>query len=176
MVFPNLNKKIELAANISIIAVAVLLCAVLVKNHILGQPPTAVNAASERTPAIQRGIGTPHTSLDVDWKQSRQTLVLAISSGCHYCTESGSFYQTLVQRKNGTRVVAVLPQSVDEGKIYLQKLGVTVDEVRQLPLDKMGVERTPTLMLVDNSGVVKGSWVGKLPVESETDVLQRLQF
>jgi hypothetical protein len=176
--FANLNKKIELAANMTIIAVGMLLCVVVVKNHLLDRQDTNVKAeVSQKQQVAQRiAIGTNLGSLDVDWKQSRQTLVLAISSTCHFCTDSAPFYKTLVQAKKDTRVVAVLPQSAEEGKSYLQKLGVTVDEVRQLPLDKIGVHGTPTLMLVDNSGAVKGSWVGKLSGESQADVLQRLQF
>jgi thioredoxin-related protein len=112
----------------------------------------------------------------VDWKQSRQTLVLAISSTCHFCTDSASFYQTLVQNRKDTQVVAVLPQPVEEGKSYLEKLGVSVDEIRQLPLNQIGVHGTPTLILVDSSGSVRNSWTGKLPPETETEVMKRLQL
>jgi hypothetical protein len=178
MTFANFNKKLEMAANITIIAVAALLGVVLVKNHLMGQATTKARAevpqaqqASDRIP-----VGTNLTSLDVDWKQSPQTLVLAISTACHFCTDSASFYKTLVQKKSGTRIIAVFPQPVDEGRGYLQKLGVPVDEVRQLPLDKIGVRGTPTLLLVDTSGSIKDSWVGKLPAEKETDVVSHLQL
>ena len=112
---------------------------------------------------------------DLDWKQNGQTLVLAISSTCQFCTDSASFYKTLVQSKNATRLIAVLPQSPDEGKNYLQSLGVTVDEIKQLSLDKLGVRGTPTLLLVDDYGLVKNSWVGKLPPDKESEVIASLQ-
>ena len=102
--------------------------------------------------------------------------MLAISSTCHFCSDSAPFYKTLLQNKKDTRVVAVLPQSVEEGKSYLQRLGVSVDEVRQLPLNKIGVHGTPTLILIDTSGSVKNSWVGKLPTEKEADVVKHLQL
>ena len=174
MIFANLNKKIELAANVSIIAVAALLCLVLVKNHLLNRPAMSVNAASAQP--TQTAIGMNLSSFDVDWTQSRQTLVLAISSGCHFCTESAPFYKTVVNSKKDTRLVAILPQPVEEGKNYLETLGVAVDEVRQMPLDKLGVHGTPTLLLVDSVGSVKDSWVGKLPPEREAGVLKRLQL
>jgi len=71
-------------------------------------------------------------------------------------------------------LVAVLPQPVADGQKYLSKLGVSVDEVRQLPLDKIGVQGTPTLILLDASGIVRNSWVGFLPPEAELDVLNTL--
>jgi len=174
--FANLNKKIELAANATIILVAALLCVVLAKNHLLSAPVanTKADVSQTRQAANQLPIGTHLSYLDLDWKQSPQTLVLAISSVCHFCTESGSFYKTVMQNRKNTRVIAVLPQPVEEGKSYLQKLGVSVDEVRQLPLDKIGAHGTPTLLLVANTGVVKEAWIGKLSSDKEAEVLSKL--
>jgi thioredoxin-related protein len=178
----NVSKKIELAANVAIIAVACLLAIVLIKNHLFtgarANEPANTKQSSNQ-PVLsenQIGKGTHLSSLDVDWKQSKQTLVLAISNTCHFCTDSAPFYQALVKAKKDARVVAVLPQPVEEGRAYLEKLGVSVDEIRQLPLDKIGVRGTPTLILVDTSGTVKDLWVGRLPPEKETDVMNRLQF
>ena len=56
----------------------------------------------------------------------------------------------------------------------MQKLGVSVDEVRQLPLDKIGAHGTPTLLLVANTGVVKEAWIGKLSSDKEAEVLSKL--
>ena len=169
----GISKRIELVANLAIIVVACLLATVLIKNHLLAaraaQPDS--NGQSEN----QQVNRTHLSSLGIDWKQSRQTLVLAISSSCHFCTESAPFYRRLVQSKGGTRVVAVLPQPIEDGREYLKRLGVSVDEVKQVGLDQIGVGGTPTLLLVDNSGVLKDSWVGRLPPEQETSVLNALR-
>jgi thioredoxin-related protein len=71
-------------------------------------------------------------------------------------------------------LVAVLPQPTNEGRYYLEKLGVFVDEVKQLPLESIGVQGTPTLMLLDRSGTVTKSWIGRLPPEREQTVLSAL--
>lgn len=174
----KLSLRIEVVANIAILVVAVLLAVVLVREHLLNrEAPNAPRSVNQ--PAASRNeitSGEKLTTLDVDWKQSDHTLVFAISSGCHFCTDSAPFYRALVQNKKNTRLVAVLPQSVEEGKIYLQKLGVTFDEVRQMPLGKIGVHGTPTLLLMDKSGSIEKSWVGKLASEEEIDVLKRLQL
>ena len=113
-------------------------------------------------------------ALDVNWKGSNQTLVLAISANCHFCTESATFYKSLVLNRGNTHLVAVLPQPVEDGKKYLERLGVSVDEVRQLPLDQIGIYGTPSLLLVDASGIVKNFWQGKLTADKEVAVLDAL--
>ncbi|SRR6266404_1329617 len=168
----SLSKKIELIANVAIIIVACLLGTVLVKNYWLAKPSEqAIKKENEH----QVANGPSVSSLDIDWKQRKQTLILAISSSCHFCTDSAPFYKRLAQGKGDTRVVAVLPQPVQDGQDYLKRLGVSVDQVKQVDLDQIGVRGTPTLLLVDNSGVLKDSWVGRLPPEKEKSVLNALR-
>ena len=166
----NVSKKIELAANLAIIVVACLLATVLVKSYLVAKP------ADQQVTNLQSPRVAPPivSSLNINWNQNRQTLILAVSSNCHFCTESAPFYKKLGQNKGDTHLVAVLPQTVEEGRKYLERLGVSVDEVRQLSLDQMGVNGTPTLLLVDASGVVKQFWVGRLPSDQEAVVLDAL--
>ena len=165
-------KKIELIANIAIIVVALILGVVLVKRYLLTDTQSAAPTAARIQP------GTKVQLAGVDWSKSGQTLVLVVSDTCHFCTESAEFYQRLAQEKakhEGTRMIAVLPQDVSRGQAYLSKLGVAVDEVQQSPLDAIGVVGTPTLLLIDDKGAVKQSWVGKLPPGQETEVLSKFQ-
>jgi hypothetical protein len=165
-------KKIELLANVAIIVIALILGVVLVKRYLLSGTQSAVPPA----PRVQ--AGTKVELAGVDWSKSGQTLVLVLSDTCHYCTESAGFYQRLAEQKarqDGARLIAVLPQDVSRGEAYMNKLGVAVDQVQQSPLNALGVSGTPTLLLVDNQGVVKESWLGKLPPDKETEVLNRFQ-
>ena len=167
----NLAGKFELVANVAIIVVAVLLGVVLVRTYLI-KPAPAPAATTARVAA-----GTKLSLPGVDWGQSGETLVLALSDTCHFCSESAGFYQRLAREKPkhaGLRMIAVLPQEESRGRAYLSKLGVAVDDVRQLPLDAAGVSGTPTLLLVDSAGVVKASWVGRLPSEKEEEVVGSL--
>ncbi|SRR5260370_32322669 len=155
----NISKKIELAANLAIIVVACLLGTILFKNYLLSKPPVNSDLAANlsnaknqppRNSAIK--AGTKLSISDMEFAGSSQTLILAISSTCHFCTESAPFYKKSAQTRSNTPLIAILPQPVEDGRKYLEKLGVSVDEVRQLPLDKIGVQGTPTLILVDASG------------------------
>jgi thioredoxin-related protein len=165
------TRTIELTTNIAIITVAVLLSIVLIKNYVLSSP--APNAPG---PPLTIPAGTKLSVQDVDWAAKKRTMVMVLSNTCRFCTESADFYKKLAQERakhDDTRIIAVLPQDVEAGKTYLNKLGVSVDEVRQLSLDAIGVRATPTLILVDDKGVVTESWVGKLPAEKESEVLNR---
>ncbi len=169
----TLNRTIETVANTAIIIVAVLLSITLLKPYISNRQASRPEQSSHATTETLR-IGANLAGTDVDFTKSRQTLVLAVSSTCHFCTESADFYKKLAQSKNSARLVAVLPQSVEDGRTYLDKLGIQVDEVKHISLDSMGVTGTPTLLLVDNNGVIKNLWLGKLPHEEEAEVFKAL--
>jgi hypothetical protein len=165
----RLSKKIELIANLAIIVVAVLLIGSLIKNYMMP-------ARKEISGGIP--LGSKILIPDIDWASNGQTLLLALQKDCHFCTESAPFYQRLVRETSGysnVRLVAVLPNVLDEGKQYLNHLGISINEVRQAALDSIGVDGTPTLILVDGNGKVEAAWVGRLSANREEEVLKRLQ-
>ena len=113
---------------------------------------------------------------DVDWAKNKRTLVLAISTQCHFCTESAPFFQRIEkERAKDLKLVAVLPQPVDDGRNYLEGEGVHVDDVKQAALNTIGVNGTPTLLLVDGNGTVAQLWEGKLQPDQEGSVLAVLR-
>jgi hypothetical protein len=168
----NLNKKIELLANIAIIVVAILLGVIITNRYLLTAPPKpeAVEGARIKT-------GMKLSLSGVIWDKADKTLLLVLSTNCRFCTESALFYQRLAQQKTGhmgVRLIAVLPQSVSESEKYLNDHGVFVDEVTQAVPTTVYARATPTLILVDRTGSVVESWVGKLPPEKEFEVMRRL--
>jgi hypothetical protein len=166
------RKTVELAANIAIVTVAILLCATLLKNRYATTTRQDFGGSPAGEVKPQEKINLP----DVDWQKSDQTLLLVLSTTCHYCSESTAFYQQLVKERSGnTRIVAALPQDLDESQDYLKKHGLSVDDVKQVNLNSIGVSGTPTLILVNNDGAVKDVWVGKLPKPYQAEVLRRVQ-
>lgn len=167
-------KKTELLANIAIIVVALLLGVVLVKRYLLNgnEAAPAARNIDPRIPA-----GTKASLTGVDWAKNGQTLLLVLSNDCRYCTESAPFYQRLTRETEGradVHLIALFPQEVEEGKKYLDNLGVSINEIRQAAPGSAGAGGTPTLILVDAQGVVKNSWVGKLSAPEESEVLNQL--
>ena len=184
-------RTVEIATNLSIIAVAIVGATVLVKNYLLRpNTPTSVETRqldrnspgspenSRRSAPTGPAAGTQISLSGINWTDSEETVVIALSNKCRFCTDSAPFYQRLTNeladRKN-VRVVAVFPHEVGEGKKYLDGLNVPITEMTQAQLDSFGVRGTPTLMIVDKSGKVKQSWVGRLSAEKEAEVLSRVK-
>jgi hypothetical protein len=170
----NLSGKIETTANVATIIVAVLISTVLVKTYLLPNG-IAHRTAAASVSEIVKGKSLDGHLLGVDWTKNHRTLVLAISTTCHFCKDSVPFYRKLGAAEKDVKMVAVLPQPVTEAQQYLGSAGVHVDEVRQVTLNALGVRATPTLLLVNDVGVVTDVWVGKLQPDQEAQVLTTLE-
>jgi len=165
------NSKLAQVANLATIVVSVLLSVVLVKVFLLPQPAPTRDVAQPRV-----GMSLTRALPDVDWAKNKRTLVLAVSTQCHFCTESAPFFQRIrKERPEDLKMVAVLPQAVDEGRKYLDGEGVHVDDVKQAALSTIGVSGTPTMLLVDGKGTVAKVWQGKLQPDQEAGVLAALK-
>jgi thioredoxin-related protein len=165
----NLNKKLELFSNIAIILVAVTLIGVVIYK---------VLPEAKQIPTKQLKAGSEFSLPDVNWAENKKTLVLVLQKGCHFCTDSASFYKTLAeknQNNNKVKLVAAFPHSVDEAKNYLSELGVAITDIRYFKFGKE-IDGTPTLVLVDEQGKVADSWEGKLSSEEEQAVFEKLNL
>ena len=140
----------------------------------------AVYQAQQSVPPVNNiktnPVGKPVPINDINWKDNKKTLVMYLSTKCRFCTESGEFYKKLVEKNSSQNVgmVAVMPQSLNEGKIYLENLGVDVKQVRSSRLNSIGISGTPTLLLVNEDGIVSEIWRGKLSADKEEILLKRL--
>jgi len=163
--------RIETLANVMTVVVSLLLSVVLVKQFLL--PPRAHRAAGPQTAVSTNLKGSLP---GVDWGKNGRTLILAISTGCHFCTDSAPFFKRIEkERPRDVKLVAVLPQPVEEARKYLDGEGVHVDEVRQASPQSIGVAATPTLLLVDARGRVSDLWRGKLQPGDEEKVIAALR-
>ena len=171
------SRTIEITANIATVVVACLLSAVLVKNYLLptssARPVQARSASVRPADAVTVGTELSKRLPVVNWNRSGRTLVLVLSTHCHFCTESAPFFR-VIRDKVGkdVKLVGILPQSVAESQAYLNQEGVHLDEVQQISLDKVGVAGTPTMLLVNRDGAVTQSWVGKLQPDKQEQVLK----
>ena len=110
---------LEMAANLSTIIVSLLLSIVLIKVFFL---PEGRPAASAARPQVAKGTSLKGSLPGVDWGKNGRTLVLAISTGCHFCTDSAPFFQRISkERPANTKLLAVLPQTADESRKYLRR-------------------------------------------------------
>jgi hypothetical protein len=168
----SLRERVEISANVAVIGVAVLLSAALIKVFFL--PPRS-QTYPRAADAIAAGTSLKGRIPGMDWKRNGRTLVLAISTQCHFCKVSTPFYHKVRAELKTLRTIAVVPQPANEAEQYLKDEGVRVDQVKQASLGDIGVRGTPTLLLVNSAGVVTNVWVGRLQPEREQQVLAALR-
>lgn len=169
-----LSRALQAAANIATIIVACLLSVVLVKTYLMPGPVMQRPGA----PAIATtSVGTSLSSQlpGVNWSSNGETVLLVLSTHCHFCSESAPFFRQLSEKSGKTfKIVAVLPEPASEARDYLNREGVHVDQLRQLPLDRIGVDGTPTMLLLNRRGVVTKSWVGKLGSDEQNQAIKAI--
>jgi thiol-disulfide isomerase/thioredoxin len=166
----KLNQRAELAANVLIVIVAVLLIGVIAQKYLFRAP------AADQAVRVQPTVGKKVNLTDVDFSEKTRTVVLALQTSCHFCNESAPFYKRLVEETKGRNIklVAVFPTTVEDSERHLTELGVTGFEVKQAPISDLDASGTPTLIITNDKGEVTNFWIGKLPAEKETEVINQL--
>jgi hypothetical protein len=168
---PGINRErivkgIEQTVNIATILIAVAVCGMFIKNYVPGK--------QNLRPTIS--IGNRLEVQPVNWGSNTKNIVLVLSTTCKYCKASTEFYQRLARECEGRhiRTIALFPQPVEQARSYLESEGVRVTEIWQAQPGKLNVQGTPTVLLVDNNGVVQHVWTGRLPASQEKDLLDSL--
>ena len=162
-----MEKKLTVAANVAIILVSIVLLFTLVRNEFWARDPH-----TKQRPNAEELIGKA-LPVSEPWNAYRQTVVLVLSVTCHYCAASGPFYQQLTQiaAEHQVNVVALLPEPKSESVPFLSQLGLKIQSVQQADPWSVGVSGTPTLLLVDNSGIVRHVFRGQLPPTEQNKVI-----
>jgi hypothetical protein len=159
-----MKNRLEVIANISVIVAVVVFLGFIGRQEYERRHPAAGPA---ETAQVGKTIALP----GVHFSPQGKTLILAISTQCHFCRDSEPFYKELAARSQGRfKLIAVLPQPLDEAQSYVQQSIAPSVEVVSSQLDSIGIRGTPTLLLVDGSGKVKQSWVGKLDDRGQQQV------
>ena len=154
----NLRANIEMAAQVAIALAVLVVAGVLVKRTAF-PAPTNVSAM----PRINAGerINIPN----IDWAQNKKSLVFFLKKDCPYCTASAPLYRQLIEdaTKRNVKCVAVLPNSPEEARKYLEYLELQIENVQTSSLAPYKVTGTPTVLYVDEAGIVKSAWYGAQP-------------
>jgi hypothetical protein len=135
-------------------------------------PPNAFRAG-DRLPAFD--------GLRLD--RANKTLVMVLKHDCHFCAESLPFYKSLRNRRS-TVTTAPRPQLVvltgDDRQTatrYLETNSIEVDGLAIVPtnrLQELRIAGTPTLLLVNHTGLIERVWIGKLDFSGEEEVRQAI--
>lgn len=160
-----MKTKLEAIANVVVIVVALAVGYVVLGRYVSEYRARPV-AAGDRLATIP----------NVEWKQHRHTLVLALNTGCHFCEQSVPFYRSLGEKLayGGTDLdlVAVFPNDPAQVRLFMSEESLRVRTVAAVPLEKLRVNATPTLLLVDSSGRVERAWIGLLDPPEQLELFK----
>jgi len=155
-------------ANIAVIVAVVVFLILVSRNELFRHTP--VNPGSAEA-LVGKTISVP----GVTFSGGQDSLVLGISSACHFCKDSLPFYRQITAQSQGRiNVIAVLPQPQSEAEAFVRDAGLAGTQVISAPLASIGVYGTPTLLLVDGHGKVKTVWVGKQDDAGQRKILAAL--
>jgi thioredoxin-related protein len=165
-----MTSRLDTIANVATIVTSVILCVFLFSRyHDLPSTPSQIRSAIPYKPGDR--MDAIH---DVGY-ESTATVLLFVRSDCRFCTESMPFYKQLTslddRKEKFVRVVAISSDSNDQLATYLALYGLDLDQA-------VGAQRstkitaTPTLVIVDQDGVVAGCWRGLLPQDQQHKVLE----
>lgn len=115
----------------------------------------------------------------VNYGDSKKTVIVVMSSRCHFCQESVPFYKHLAELRSGApgqsfQLAAVFPESADAVRQYIERNQLNFDATAPANLRDLQIAGTPTVIVVDGSGRVLDFWVGKLTPEAEQEVITTL--
>jgi hypothetical protein len=165
----RLLKGLDVLTNLAIVAAAVAVVSIAWARY--RSPPASPPPGAIR-PGVSLPVGGSVPIAGVDWKKGERTVVLVLSTSCHFCAQSTPFYQRIAgKRKDGVRLVAVFREDVAAGRSYLTEHEIEVDHVLQVPPDRIGVRGVPALLVVDRAGRLSRAWSGKVSESTEAEIL-----
>lgn len=173
----KLKNGLEIASNVTIIVVGVLVVGIIGWNIYLYNQNTPPS-----NPALQAGIikGQILPGLsDLDYAKSDRTLLIAMSTKCIHCKESVPFIKKLTEEspkfKVKTQILSLFPNSENEVKTFSEEHQLQISTKAAVQLTSMNVTGTPTMVLIDSSGKVLDFWVGAIPEKDQQEVLKELE-
>jgi|SRR5579859_3573852 len=160
-----MKAKLEAIANVTVIVMALVVGFLVLRGKFAGPQTEHLVAVGDHISQIA----------GVDWSRHQKTLVLALNTGCHFCQDSAPFYQKLARAQgpatDDVEIVAVFPNDPEAVQQLMKDEGLAVRSISAIPLEKLGVAGTPTLILVDSQGRVERTWFGLLTPREELEVM-----
>jgi hypothetical protein len=154
--------KLDVLVNLAILATCV------VASVLMFQRYRAERSPSQDLQPFKLGAQIDNVSRGA-YAASPYTLLMFVRSSCHFCTASMPFYKGLTVPEpplNKLQFVVADSEPAEMARNYLAAHQVKVNDITPGSPDVP----TPTLILVDKSGVIKAFWVGQLNDSGEREV------
>jgi len=167
----RLVKELSLAASVALTAALVVSALVVAwprVTHALGikpKPPAAAYSAGDRV------------DVPADWyRSSPRTLVLFARASCGACEKAQPFLKDLATRVSGKSafVVAGGVETKEEDAAFARSLGAAESSIKTTPSGAR-VRATPTLVLVDDRGIILEAWEGVGPEQKQAAIVKAIE-
>lgn len=168
----NFKKHLEVATNIAVLLVAVVVLITFAWKFLAGSPKPKLQSGLQKGVAFKQLSGIPYGD-------SPQTLFIAMSTKCHYCDESVPFYKHLVEIQRGnstTRLIALFPNTQSEVNQYVKDRQLDLNTIAAVDFNALNVSGTPTMILIDRNGKILDFWVGKLLEGDQLQVVKAVSM
>lgn len=168
-------RKVEIASNVAVILAALIFSITIVREHWFARVDPPISGAARQKSDLE---GKKLELGGVKWDAAERTLVMALSTACHFCEASVPFYREVTAssavKEKRVAVVAVFPQQQQEAESFVKGNDIRADRVVSTSLQSVGASATPTLLLVDRNGKIQRVWVGVLSQSQQNDLLSAL--
>lgn len=115
----------------------------------------------------------------VEFATSSNTLVAFVGSNCQFCIDSAPLYRAVAEerdrRRGALQFVVASREPVERLQAFAARYHVRADRLISVVTDHVKIRMTPTLVLLDRSGIVQGVWTGEQPGARGEAILQRLR-
>ena len=156
------QKYLNRALNIGIVLACVLLATGLAQRYYLSKRPAG------------QTVSLP----GVDFSRSSKTLLLFLQQDCESCTKSFPFYRRLLDsftEPSNVQFVLITPEQPRAAENFFKNERLSFSTILRGEKGLLGVALSPTLILLDSNGIVRGSWIGELQPEGENQIWTMLK-
>jgi len=106
-----------------------------------------------------------------------QTLIVFARASCSACERAQPFLKTLVGRMQGRggAMMAHPAESQEDDRKFARSLGVADDRIMITPAG-LRVKATPTIVLVNEKGVIINAWEGAARTEVQAEMVKTIEL
>jgi len=167
----SLKATLEVSTNVAVLLVAISALSLLAIFFFVGP------RKPELTPGLEKGRVFGNLT-NIDYRGNEQTLIIALSTTCPYCGQSLPLYRRILDTQHSAKkplkVIALFPNSADDVAKYLKENQLTIDTITGVDFSSLHISGTPTMILVNDRGVVNDFWTGRLDDGEAEQVVRSL--
>ncbi len=154
--FTGIRKVAELAANIALIVLCLVLSASLFQRY-LGSHSRCAASGKQATAGFWRCILQNEFPGD-----DGPFLILALRSDCPFCKANVPLYSQIlaVWHKKRYPAIAVFPAHDGKAEEFVEGYNLQVQATRKIDFHEAGLDRVPTVLILGPNGVIRNAWIG----------------